>query len=174
MNIIVAVNKNQPRKKENKMNAKSTAADVMLAPANKYGQRFLALGALLLALGSCTPKLNEAKVTFCANLTNYARAVNKLNALDVNSSSDQFVTGLNAVKVAYEELDRSAKILSVVETRALENSNQEFDKAVRSISDKDTLAQADAAIGAAAANAIEQFLQISTTNCTYGPATLPK
>ena len=150
------------------------SASARALPPVKLWRQLLALGILMFALDGCTPKLNEAKATFCAALNNYARAVNKLNALDVNSSVDQFAMALNAVKVSYEELDRSAKILSVVETSALESSNQEFEKAVRSISDKDSLAQADAAIGVAAAKAIDQFLQISTTYCTYGPATQSK
>ncbi len=133
----------------------------------------LALAALM-PLGACAPKLDAAKATFCQELSSYARAVNALNALGPSTSVDQFKFQQSLVEQAAGRLEAAALVLNNAEAKALAQSREQFANAVGSIAGTETLAQADAQIDQAAAKAIDQFIQIDSTVCSYGAASPKK
>lgn len=138
--------------------------------------RFLLMLALaaLMPLSACAPKLDAAKATFCQELGSYARAVNALDALGPSSSVDQFKYQQSLVEQAAGRLEAAALVLNNAEAKALAQSREQFANAVGSIAGTETVAQADAQIDQAAAKAIDQFIQIDSTVCTYGAASQAK
>lgn len=132
--------------------------------------RLCLVSAAIASLAACTPKLDTAKAAFCQELGGYAQAVNALDALNPNSTVDQFKYQAGLVEQAAGRLEAAAKILNNAEAIALVKSREQFANAVGSIAGTETVDQADTQIDQAAAKAIDQFIQIDSTMCRYGAA----
>ncbi|MEF9942848.1 MAG: hypothetical protein RR101_06455 [Burkholderiaceae bacterium] len=130
--------------------------------------RLCLAGAAIASLAACSPKLDIAKATFCQELGSYAQAVNALDALNPNSTVDQFKYQASLVEQTGGQLEAAALVLSNAEAKALAQSRAQFAQAVGSIAGTETVAQADTQIDQAAAKAIDQFIRIDSTVCTYG------
>ncbi len=133
---------------------------------------FLAAGALLaLILWGRPPSVSEATANYCADMTNYARALLELRTIDENSTVAELEAAGAAVQDSLEALRASSVGLTTARVAALVESQDALQTTIHSIPNEATLGQAGAELRLATLNALADTVDVMTTTCTV---TLPQ
>ena len=131
---------------------------------------FIGAAFVLLLLAACGPSVDEAKVTYCRNLGNFAIALVNLRLIDENSTVNELKQAERLVEGTWNALANSASELRDAQFDELEGAYTALRRTIiYDTPGNATLAETSGEIQSAAQETVAQFTDIATTTCNYGP-----
>lgn len=122
--------------------------------------------AALLGLASCgnqTPE--EATANFCASLQAFDDSVQSLQQITASNTMGELKQARNAVADAWKQVTRSAKQLSEARIDSIDDAWTSLERTIRSISQRDTIADAAAEVSAGAAQVRVAVASVGSVSC---------
>jgi len=132
--------------------------------------KFFALLIILLLpliLAACIQpvQVDEAKTAYCTSLKAYGDAVDAMQNLPADATVDDLETAMDAVNKAHKELEDSAWQLADAQNKALDESYNELQKNVDTITDDSTLIEARTVISDSMSAFKSTFQEVRVTSC---------
>jgi flagellin-like hook-associated protein FlgL len=120
----------------------------------------------LLAIAGCGPTVEEARTTFCANLTAYGQALRALEAVDATTTVDELNETLDAVAQTREAVIASGGDLREAKLESVETEWETLQNMVRNVSGDATLGGAALAIQTQATVVQAEIARLNNVICT--------
>lgn len=126
----------------------------------------IVVAAALLGMAGCgnqTPE--EAAANFCASLQGFDESVQQLQQITPSNTMRELDQARNSVADAWKQVTRSAEQLSEARVDSIDDAWTSLERTIRSISQRDTIADAAAEVSAGAAQVRAAVAGVGSVSC---------